>query len=390
MYVDPGRQCFADSDEWQRAQTLEDLLKFAPVMPLSTIGGSLAMLVCLWPVLPGTLLAAWCPAAVLLALAQWQSMVPACDGTAGQWRRGLIASVLGGGVFWGITSIALFPAGSVEHQLLAAFILAAVTALWLPLFALARVTLFVFAVPALLPMAFGLLTSPQVSQTTMGSLLLLLTGALAAVAHATRRMFYADCAVRRALYHDATHDALVGLANHAEFHRRAQALDAEQAQPYAMLFVDLDHFKEVNDAAGHAAGDEMLRQIGAILRQGIRKGDTAARLGGDEFAILMKDCGEQEAARVAAAILECINGFRLTCDTGTYRVTASIGVACSTAVQASPTTILAAADRACYTAKRAGRSRVEVAAAPERCGSTAQPAQSHRSSDFALLAHSST
>jgi diguanylate cyclase (GGDEF)-like protein len=255
----------------------------------------------------------------------------------------------------------LFPTGSVEHQLLLAFILTSVAALWLPLFALVRNSVLVFTVPALLPMAFSLLTSPELPQTTMGSLLLLLIGVFAAIARTTSRIFFADFAAHRALYHQATHDALVGLANRAEFHRRAQTLEIMRARPYAILFIDLDHFKQVNDSAGHAAGDELLRRIGAVLRNSVRKGDTAARLGGDEFAILMDDCCSSEASRVAATILERINTFALDTTARRHRVTASIGIACSVDLCASPAKLLEAADRACYVAKRGGRNRIEIA-----------------------------
>jgi diguanylate cyclase (GGDEF)-like protein len=210
-------------------------------------------------------------------------------------------------------------------------------------------------------MAFALLTSPTAPQMTMGSLLLLLIAVLAGVVQATGRIFFADFAARRALYHQATHDSLVGLANRREFHRRVQTLEIMHAQPYALLYIDLDHFKEINDSAGHAAGDELLRRVGNVLRETVRKEDTAARLGGDEFAILMENCGAPEAAQVAATILERINSFALSSGQKRKRVTASIGIACSADLCASPGRLLEAADRACYVAKRSGRNRVEIA-----------------------------
>ena len=228
-------------------------------------------------------------------------------------RRWILASALASGLFWGASSVALFPADSVVHQLLLAFILVAITALWLPLFALTRLAFLAFAVPGLLPMAFALLTSPEPPQTSMGSLLLLLAIVFGAVAHTTRRLFFADLAARRELYAQATQDSLVGLANRAEFHRRARTLEIMSDRPYAMVFIDLDHFKEVNDTVGHAAGDELLRRVGAVLKQTVRKEDLAARLGGDEFAILMQDCSAAEQRRSPTQVLERIRGFALTC-----------------------------------------------------------------------------
>jgi len=185
---------------------------------------------------------------------------------------------------------------------------------------------------------------------------------LALVTHGIHRVLNADARTRRSLYHQATHDALVGLANRGEFNRRLQALATARSQ-HAVLFIDLDHFKEVNDTAGHAIGDELLRQIGTILRQVVRRGDTAARLGGDEFAILMHDCSPQDATRVAATILERIGTFMLRTGDACHSVTASLGIACSAPSRASAREILAAADHACYVAKRSGRNRFAVATA---------------------------
>jgi diguanylate cyclase (GGDEF)-like protein len=335
----------------------------------------------------------WLASAMLVALAQWQMRrfvrgsrsAKSADRHELTRRRWVVASALAAGVFWGVTSILLFPSGSAVHQLLLAFILAAIAALWLPFFALVRVSVLAFTVPAVLPMAFALLTSPQAPQTTMGSLLLLLIGALAALAQVANRILFAESAARESLYHQATHDALVGLANRAEFHRRAQTLEIMRARAYAIVFIDLDHFKEVNDSAGHAAGDELLCEIGAILRRTVRKMDTPARLGGDEFAILMEDCGAPEAAEVAATILEQIRAVQLGDASGCRRVTASIGIACSADLCASPAKLLEAADQACYRAKRAGRNRIDVAT-----GRVSAPSRARDRAQFALLTDPST
>jgi diguanylate cyclase (GGDEF)-like protein len=351
----------------------------------------------LWAVEPQSTLLVWLAVGCLVALAQWHacravgavSPAAANERDAANRRSWIVASALLAGLFWSTSSAFLFPEGSVVHQLLLAFILAAVCAVWLPMFALARITLLVFAAPVLLPIAFGLLTSPQAPQTTMGSLLLLLFAALVAIAHAVNRMFHAESAARRALYHQATHDTLVGLANRAEFYRRAHALDALGAHSYAVLFIDVDHFKQVNDTAGHAAGDELLRQIGVILKRGIRKGDTAARLGGDEFAILMANCGEHEAIPVATAILECINALSFVRDGVSVSVSASIGVACHPERGTSVACVLEAADYACYGAKRMGRNRIEIAAPPARDTRPA-PVSTFDASKLGFVAHPST
>lgn len=357
-------------DAWQHAQRVRDVLRFARLVPLSTAGGCCVVAACLGPVLPQPLLSTWLGIGLVVVLAQWQaqrllgctrSREPLLCDVPFDRRLWIVSSALAAGLFWGASSMALFPASSIPHQLLLAFILVVVASFWLPLFALTRLALPVFAVPGLLPMAFLLWTSPNPPQTTMGSLLLLLIGLFAAAAHMTRHIFFAEAAARRELYRQATHDGLVGLANRTEFHRRAQTLEIIGDRPYAMLFIDIDHFKEVNDTAGHAAGDELLRRIGAVLKDVVRKDDLAARLGGDEFAILMHDCSAADAAQVAANVLERIRSLALVVGSRRRRMSASIGIACSADLCATPAKLLEAADRACYVAKRGGRNRIEVA-----------------------------
>jgi len=167
----------------------------------------------------------------------------------------------------------------------------------------------------------------------------------------------------QALRHQATHDALVDLVNHREFNARLSQVattSAKLKEPYALLFVDLDLFKQVNDNAGHAAGDETLRRIGRILKSTIRSDDTAARLGGDEFAILLPGCPRHRAEQIAGRVLSAIVNLPLEFEGKRFRVGASIGVAYTDAGEHDASAMLRAADAACYAAKNGGRGRVEV------------------------------
>ncbi len=175
----------------------------------------------------------------------------------------------------------------------------------------------------------------------------------------------------RALQYQATHDPLVDLVNHREFNTRLiDVVDGAVIgkHPCALIFIDLDRFKEVNDQGGHAAGDEALRRVSLILKEHIRATDTAARLGGDEFAILLPGCPLERAEAVARGVLTAIHDFVLHWEGGLYlRVGASIGVAYAVAGEAEASSLLRVADAACYAAKNAGRGRVIVRrAAPPR------------------------
>jgi diguanylate cyclase (GGDEF)-like protein/PAS domain S-box-containing protein len=166
------------------------------------------------------------------------------------------------------------------------------------------------------------------------------------------------------LLHDALHDTLTELPNRALFMDRLQyAVERSKRHPdyvFAVLFLDLDRFKDVNDSLGHMAGDELLIAVGQMLRQGIRATDTVARLGGDEFVILLDDVGDENAA---VHIAEWINDqFRNTFDLVNHEVfiTTSIGIVLNKIGYQDPEDILRDADIAMYSAKASGRARYHI------------------------------
>ena len=164
------------------------------------------------------------------------------------------------------------------------------------------------------------------------------------------------------LRHQAFHDSLTGLPNRALFMERVtRAVDAsrQSGAPLAVLYIDLDNLKIVNDAAGHEAGDALLRAVGERLQTCVRPGDTAARLGGDEFALLLVD--EQSAPQAADIAERLLAGLAepTTIAGRQVRPGVSIGVATSDSLGGA-TDLVRAADGAMYAAKRAGKGRVEV------------------------------
>ncbi len=161
----------------------------------------------------------------------------------------------------------------------------------------------------------------------------------------------------------ATHDALTGLVNRAEFEvrlRRALKGALEDQSSHALLYIDLDQFKLVNDACGHAAGDQLLQQIAKLLHETIRSRDTVARLGGDEFAVILDHCPPDRAVRIAQQICDRMDHFRFLYEARRFRIGASIGLVQIDDRWANTAAILQAADTACYAAKEAGRNRVHT------------------------------
>ena len=160
----------------------------------------------------------------------------------------------------------------------------------------------------------------------------------------------------------ATHDSLTGLYNRAEFERRLQALieRAGIGKHHALLYIDLDQFKVVNDTCGHAAGDQMLCQIAVLMHARMRESDILARLGGDEFGVLLENCPADKGRQIAETILDAVRGFRFAWGEKTFLVGASIGLVEIAGEDINASRLLAAADTACYAAKDEGRNRIQV------------------------------
>ncbi|WP_425261088.1 sensor domain-containing diguanylate cyclase [Rubrivivax sp. RP6-9] len=180
----------------------------------------------------------------------------------------------------------------------------------------------------------------------------------ARVAERTQALEQANAALARL----AHHDTLTGLLNRRGFDARMAALVSSarrRGAPLSLLLLDADHFKQVNDHFGHAAGDVVLQTIGATLRKRLREVDLVARIGGEEFVVVLADTGSLGASHVAAALVDAV---RCTPMPGVGHVTISCGVAEMQVHLEGPDAVLQRADDAMYTAKRSGRDRWCLAA----------------------------
>ncbi len=170
--------------------------------------------------------------------------------------------------------------------------------------------------------------------------------------------------LHRALHYQASHDALTGLINRREFENRLTAAvenaRQESGSRHALLYLDLDQFKLVNDTCGHPAGDQLLKQITAVLQSRVRSGDTLARLGGDEFGILLQSCSLDQALRIAESLRQAIRDYRFIWQDGMLQVGVSIGIVEITPETPTVANVMSAADVACYSAKDLGRNRVQL------------------------------
>ncbi|HID82919.1 MAG TPA: EAL domain-containing protein [Chromatiales bacterium] len=167
----------------------------------------------------------------------------------------------------------------------------------------------------------------------------------------------------REIVHQASHDALTGLINRREFeHRLADAVMQAKTQDieHALIYLDLDQFKIINDTCGHMAGDALLQRITADLQSYIRQSDSLARLGGDEFAIILLDCNLEGAEVIAQGLIDVVNNIRFTWEEHVFNVSASAGVVPISKDSENSAVVMSAADAACYEAKDAGRNAVRT------------------------------
>jgi diguanylate cyclase (GGDEF)-like protein len=179
-----------------------------------------------------------------------------------------------------------------------------------------------------------------------------------AVADRTRELQEANARLERL----AVTDGLTGVFNHRRFQEQLQGelLRSERHnRPMAVLMVDVDFFKKVNDAMGHPAGDELLRRLAEVLSRDLRQTDMIARYGGEEFGVILPETTKSEAMQVAERMRQAVeNRINTPESSWPTRVTVSIGVATFPEDGRTGEQVLTAADQAMYVAKRAGRNRV--------------------------------
>ncbi len=179
----------------------------------------------------------------------------------------------------------------------------------------------------------------------------------------TFRNVTASTRLTRELNYHAHHDTLTGLHNRRAFQSRLQRAirnASEFGSSNALLYLDLDQFKAVNDSCGHLAGDELLRQLALLLRKQLREQDTVARLGGDEFAVLLENCSLVDATNVAEKIRNAAVNFVFGWGGGEFRIGTSIGLVDFDDGDRSTEDLMELADSMCYVAKDSGRNCVAI------------------------------
>jgi diguanylate cyclase (GGDEF)-like protein len=239
-------------------------------------------------------------------------------------------------------------------------------ALTYSLFATAGITLF-FCMWTLLAIASGVLQIGASVESPLAVMSLRVGLSLTALAPLTvASVMVARNELLERLQHAASHDFLTHVLNRSGFLTQAEELLATPQwvrHPVAVLMMDIDHFKKVNDTYGHDGGDLVLKDFATVAQGCLRGGDLLGRLGGEEFAVLLPGCAAQDAQSIAQRICDAFAAHTVTLADGRQvRNTVSIGACCAPRIENDIAAMLSAADAALYRAKESGRNRVELAA----------------------------
>jgi diguanylate cyclase (GGDEF)-like protein len=276
---------------------------------------------------------------------------------ASLWANRFVLGAAAMGCVWGVLGSLLLPPDESVYQLVVIFVIGGVTASAMIVLSPLRWAFPAFMLPALVPLVVVIFMQTTSVHPLVGAMLVVFMGVMLAtlpVVHGTH------VATLRARFE--TNDALTGLPNRAMFNERlAQAL--ARAERYrkqlAVLFIDLDRFKIINDTLGHAAGDVLLTQLAAQLRGCLREGDTIGRQGGDEFVVLIEDVSDpQHTSSVAKKILETVAQPYIL-GGQTVHVTASVGASLYPDDGSDQQTLLKNADIAMYRAKEQGKNNLQ-------------------------------
>lgn len=170
-------------------------------------------------------------------------------------------------------------------------------------------------------------------------------------------------AMAEKLVYQAAHDDLTGLFNRREFENQLDLAINETQQlltQHTVFFIDLDQFKVINDTCGHAAGDQLLKQVSQLFKSKLREHDIIARLGGDEFGIILRDCREEKALDLANSLLDLLHSFVFYWGNQQFNIGACIGIVCLDQKFINTSDVMMAADSACYLAKESGRNKLHI------------------------------
>ncbi len=293
---------------------------------------------------------------------------PSAERTTARWERYYWITLMLSAGIWGLGALAVMPSDDRLSQALVMLFCVGMSVSAVSCYSAYRYMTLASMGLVLLPCTLWLLFQPSSMQVGVAIAVLVfstfvvsasrkLSDALEKAFRLTRQMERAHNISTRA----AQTDELTGLMNRRAFFEHAQVLFEQcrhNQQPLCALMLDMDHFKDINDTYGHQAGDQVLRQIGAVISSSFRQADVFGRLGGEEFGVLLPTTSLETARDIAEQLIKTIASLAAEPVQG---LTASLGVASTHALEQDLNSLLNTADKALYRAKAQGRNQVAVA-----------------------------
>jgi len=349
-------------------------LLYEQVALSSALGAIVATVLCalLWSVTRHSLLLGFWLAVVAVSfargsLARLYRLRPGTFDTRG-WEHRFLVTLVATGAVWGVGGWLIMPPGEIEYQAVVYFFLMGMVGGAVANYSAHVVGVMTNAILVFLPstIAFVVEDSALTRAMAFGSVVYVVGAyrAARALARSFRRshqLTHELDLARQAAEVQARTDELTGMRNRRAFHELGEVAVAQARRyndPLAVISLDIDHFKKVNDTWGHATGDETLRLVAIIINRMVRTSDIAGRVGGEEFAIVLPRASPEQAAAMAERLRVAMEKAPLYHDNGELHFTASFGVAVRTAAADTLERLLAEADKALYEAKEGGRNRV--------------------------------
>ena len=371
----------ATDDEYVRAQTLNAVYRQAALGPLTSLVAAALVVIGVRHASAPDRLGIWVGAIVVVSVLRMALLIayrrrdqdPA---HIRKWERAFLYSLLTSSIVWGIGALLVMP-NSVTHEVLIYFFLAMIAGSTVGSYSAYPVACVLALVSLIVPVTvwFALHDVIELRVMAVGGAVYLIAASRATWNYGSfwRRSFQLSWELRQA--HDrvellARSDELTGINNRRAFLERggeALAHARRYHRPLALVVLDIDHFKAINDTYGHAAGDRVLQIVGREIRRVVRAPDIAGRLGGEEFGIVLPETDRREAVVFAERLRADLAALQVPYEGATIRFTCSVGIATRGAADGLDT-MLKEADAAMYRAKREGRNRVSVAPAGAGAG----------------------
>ncbi len=262
------------------------------------------------------------------------------------------------GLVYGFMTVLFFKNASTPLQVLNMFIVVGMPAAAVGTHAVDRYTFRLFMLAIITPSAVVLYLTGDPTYRVVAFLIAIFTFVMDRSARQSATSIRDNFNMTFEMSYRATHDPLVGLFNREELEHQFELRAPRSKKAIAMMFVDLDNFKPLNDTLGHQAGDDALIKVADIIKHAIRSDDIAARLGGDEFCVILFIHDETDVMAIANRICEDVANLKFPEQYG--GLSTSIGVSYNTQTQVSFSRLMRVADMACYESKEAGRNQVTL------------------------------